>query len=88
MPSKALIQEQLKMLNISKSSYYYTPKSMKDEDKKILDAMDTIATENSEYGYRYIHQQLIEDGFSIGKDRVLKYMNILGIEAIYPHNKP
>ena len=32
---------------------------MKDEDKKILDAMDTIATDNSEYGYRYIHQQLV-----------------------------
>jgi len=82
------IQEQLKMFNISKSSYYYNPKPMKDEDKKILDAIDTIATDNSEYGYRYIHQQLIEDGFSIGKDRVLKYMNTLGIEAIYPHKKP
>jgi len=82
------IQEQLKMFNISKSSYYYTPKPMKNEDKKILDAMDTIATYNSEYGYRYVHQQLKEDGFSIGKDRVLKYMNILGIEAIYPHKKP
>ena len=82
------IQEQLKMFNISKSSYYYTPKPMNEENIKILNAMDKIATDNSEYGYRFIHQQLLEDGFTIGKDRVLKYMNILGIEAIYPHKKP
>ena len=85
---KLSIQEQLKIFDISKSSYYYTPKPMNEENIKILDAMDVIATNNSEYGYRYIHQQLIEDGFNIGKDRVLKYMNILGIEAIYPHKKP
>jgi len=76
------------MFDISKSSYYYAPKPMKEEDKNILNSIDKIATDNSEYGYRYIHQQLIEDGFIIGKDRVLKYMNILGIEAIYPHKKP
>jgi len=85
---KLSIQEQLKMFDISKSSYYYTPKPISEENIKILNAMDVIATDNSEYGYRYIHQQLKEDGFNIGKDRVLKYMNILGIEAIYPHKKP
>jgi len=82
------IQEQLKMFNISKSSYYYTPEPMKEKDIKILNAIDEIATDNSEYGYRFIHRQLLEDGLLIGKDRVLKYMNILGIEAIYPHKKP
>jgi len=53
-------------------------------DKKILDAIDEIYTDNSEYGYRMIHRQLLEDGYTIGKDRVLKYMGILGIQAIYP----
>ena len=32
-------------------------------------------------------KQLLEDGFSIGKDRVLKYMQLLGINAIYPRKK-
>ncbi len=49
--------------------------------------MDEIYTDNLEYGYRYIHQQLLEEGFSVGKDRVLKYMRILGMNAIYPHRK-
>jgi putative transposase len=85
---KLSIQDQLVMFDISKSSYYYTPKPMSQENKRILNAIDEIATENSDYGYRYIHKQLKEDGYSIGKDRVLKYMGTLGIEAVYPHKKP
>ena len=81
------IQEQLKMFNISKSSYYYAPEPMKEKDIKILNAIDVIATDNSDWGYRFIHEQLIEDGFTIGNNRVLKYMQMLGIQA-YPHKKP
>ena len=42
---------------------------------KILNSIDEIYTDNPEYGYRYIHQQLLEDGLSIGQDRVLKYIS-------------
>lgn len=88
-PKHALsIQEQLKIFNISKSSYYYTPEPMKEEDIKILNAIDVIATDNSDWGYRFIDEQLVEDGFTIGNNRVLKYMQLLGIQAIYPHKKP
>lgn len=75
---------QCRLLGISRSVLYYRPKPMRQYDMKILNAMDEIYTENSDYGYRIIHQQLLEDGYSIGKDRVLKYMGILGIQAIYP----
>ena len=44
--------------------------------------IDEIATDNSEYGYR-----LLEDGYNIGKDRVLKYMQFMGIQAIYQIKK-
>ena len=49
--------------------------------------MDEIYTDNSEYGYRMTHQELREEGFSIGKDRALKYMGILGIQALYSTKK-
>lgn len=52
---------------------------MNQENVKLLHRIDEIATNNSEYGYRFIHEQLKEDGLSIGKHRVLKYMGILGI---------
>ena len=60
---------------------------MSEINHSILNAMDEIYTDNPEYGYRYIHKQLLENGVSIGKHRVLKYMNILGIEAIFPRAK-
>ncbi len=39
------------------------------------------------YSYRFIHQQRLEDGHTIGKDRVLKYMQVMGIQAIYPRKR-
>lgn len=53
-----------------------------------MHTIDEIYTDNSDYGYRQIHQQLTQNyGFRIGKERVLKYMNTIGIQAIYPHKK-
>jgi putative transposase len=78
---------QCELLGISRSSYYYKPKPMSKEDIGILHAMDEIYTDNPEYGYRFIHQQLIENGYKIGVNRVLRYMDILGIQAIYPTKK-
>jgi putative transposase len=49
--------------------------------------IDEIHTDNSEYGYRQIYLQLQDMGVSVGRDRVLKYMGIMGIQAIYPHKK-
>ena len=35
----------------------------------------------------YVHKSLLEEGFNIGRDRTLKYMSIMGIEALYPKKK-
>ncbi|MBL0687128.1 MAG: hypothetical protein JJV94_04795 [Sulfurospirillum sp.] len=43
---------------------------------KVMYNIDEIATNNSKYGYRFIYQQLLEDG-------VLKYIQIMGIKAIF-----
>ena len=93
---KSLIESKLKivpkarqceLLAISRSSVYYKARVMSDYNLSILNKIDEIYTENPEYGYRYIYKQLLEEGFDIGRDRVLKYMGIMGIEAIYPHKK-
>lgn len=81
------ISEQCEILNISRSSYYYEPVSLDTQDIKILHKIDEIYTDASFYGYRRIHMQLKEYGFNIGVNRVLKYMNILGIQAIFPKKR-
>ena len=76
---------QCELLAISRSSVYYKARVISDYNLGILNKIDEIYTENPEYGYRYIYKQLLEEGFHIGRDRVLKYMGMMGIEAIYPH---
>ncbi len=78
---------QCELIGLSRSALYYIPKPLSDINLNILHKMDEIYTDNSDYGYRMIHQGLLEEGYSIGKDRVLKYMGILGIQAIYPTKK-
>lgn len=81
------LSKQCNILGISRASLYYKPKPMSTYNLQILNAMDQIYTDNSEYGYRYIHQELMDNGFTIGKNRVLKYMRMLGIEALHPKPK-
>jgi putative transposase len=78
---------QCELLGISRTTLYYKPKPMSLKDIQILHAMDEIYTDNPEYGYRLIHAHLKEDGYQIGNNRVLKYMGILGIQALYPTKK-
>ena len=78
---------QCKLLDINRTTHYYKPVAISKTNLKIMHTIDEIATDNSEYGYRFMHQQLLEDGYSIGKDRVLKYMQLMGIQAIYPRKK-
>lgn len=84
---KLPIARQCELLDISRAGVYYKAKVMSLYNLNILNKIDEIFTKNPDYGYRYVHQQLLEDGLKIGKDRVLKYMGMMGIEAIYPHKK-
>lgn len=78
---------QCELLKINRSMLYYQPKIMSLYNKKIMDRIDEIYTDNPDYGYRFMHKSLLEEGFDIGRDRTLKYMSIMGIEAPYPKQK-
>ena len=78
---------QCEMIGVSRSSLYYAPRPMSASNVQLLHRIDEIYTDSPEYGYRFIHKQLLEDGISVGRDKVLSYMHKLGISAIYPHKK-
>jgi len=78
---------QCELLGLNRSSIYYKPRIMSSYNLSILNKIDEIYTDNPEYGYRYIHRQLLEEGLCVGRDRVLKYMGMMGIEAIAPRKK-
>jgi putative transposase len=75
------ILEQCEIVGLNRSSYYYKPKPMNADDTELIHRIDDIYTDNPDYGYRFIHKQLKEDGFMVGKDRVLRFMNVMGIRG-------
>jgi len=85
-PSNQLltIEKQCELLNISRSSYYYKPLPLSDEDLKILTVMDEIYTKNPTYGKRRMSKELQRRGYNVGKAKARSFMIILGLEAVYP----
>nr|WP_256465614.1 IS3 family transposase [Cardinium endosymbiont of Oedothorax gibbosus] len=79
---------QCALLSIHRSLIYYKARELSGCNTSVLNKIDSIYREHPEYGYRYIYNQLQEDGFNVGKDRVLKYMGVLNISAVYPRKKP
>jgi len=49
--------------------------------------MDELFTEYPFYGYRKMYNKLKNEGIFVGKDKVLKYMRVLGLETFYPKKK-
>lgn len=82
------VAEQCRMLNMPRSNHYYKPVSYSKEELRIFNEIDRIYTEFAYYGYRKIWKALLRRGFDIGRDRTLKYMQVMGIEAFYPKHKP
>jgi len=82
------ITRQCVLLGLNRSSLYYRPKPTSETDIQIMGRLDEIYTDiSSTYGYRFMHQQLLEDGFQIGRNKVLKLMNRIGIQAIFPRKR-
>jgi len=86
--SNLSVARQCEMIELNRSTLYYKPIPISNNDLKIMNRIDEIYTNiSSTYGYRFMHQQLLEDGFSIGINRVNKFMNIMGIQAIFPKKR-
>ena len=79
---------QCELIELNRSTLYYEAKPIKDEDIKIMNRIDEIYTEiSSTYGYRFMHQQLIQEGYAVGVNKVNRLMNQMGIQAIFPKKK-
>ena len=79
---------QCELLHINRSTLYYSPKPTSEYDLEIMRRIDEIYVNiSSTYGYRFMHKQLIEDGYSVGVNKVNKLMNLMGVQAIFPKKK-
>ena len=81
------IRKQTSLLEINRSKIYYKKQEISFSKLSTMNQIDLIYTEYPIYGYRRIWQELLRRGVWIGRDRVLKYMQYMGIRGIFPGKK-
>lgn len=79
---------QCELIDLNRSTLYYEARPINEYDRKVMKRLDEIYTDiSSTYGYRFMHQQLLQDGFVIGVNKVNRLMNQMGIHAIFPRKR-
>ena len=81
--TKLSLTRQCKLLKISRSSIYYTPVGVNAETLALMHEIDRVFTKYPFFGSRQIAAYLPQSGFSAGRHRVRRLMNIMGLQAIY-----
>ena len=79
------LQKQCKLLGVPRSSFYHKPKrTVSKLDEMLMQAMDRIYMDEPTYGSRRIRDELLKLGYHVGRKRVRRLMDAMGIEPIYP----
>jgi putative transposase len=77
------ITKQAEVLQISRGSVYYQPRSVSDADLAIMRHLDRLHLEFPFAGSRMLRGLLAADGCKIGRRHVKTLMRRMGIEALY-----
>jgi putative transposase len=77
------ITKQANLLGISRGVVYYTAKTLSDHEFTIMNEIDRLHLEHPFMGTRMLKNELKEKGLHVGRKRIGKLMQIMGVEAIY-----
>lgn len=72
------------MIDLSRSSYYYIPQGITEEELLIMRKIDRIYTDYPFYGVRKITAELKRQGYVYNHKRIWRLMQIMGIQALRP----
>ncbi len=78
------ISRQCELIDISRSSYYYQPMPISQEELELMRKIDELYLTNPSSGSRTIVRQLDRQGITANRKRVQRLMRLMGIEAVYP----
>ncbi|MFN9567980.1 MAG: IS3 family transposase, partial [Akkermansiaceae bacterium] len=81
---KLSIRKQAKLLGINRNRITDLPTKTTSEDHKIMAIMDNIHMECPFYGQRNFRENLKDHGYSLGRKRIRRLMQIMGIESLVP----
>ena len=77
------LSRQCEILAISRSSFYYAPKGESPANLTLMRRIDELFLKYPFYGSRQMVRQLRRDGVRVGRHRVRRLMQLMGLEAIY-----
>jgi len=80
---KLAVKRQGQLLDLSRSSVYYTPRPVSDRDLGLMRRLDELHLEAPFYGARKLAAALRREGHEVGRRHVTTLMRRMGIEALY-----
>ena len=80
---KLSIQKQVRLLRLSRSSFYYRPRAISEVDLKLMRQIDELHLEYPFAGSRLLRDMLAQRGLQVGRKHVRTLMRRLAIEALY-----
>ena len=80
---KLSLSRQCRLLSISRSSVYRTPKGASAENLELMRRIDELFLTYPFYGSRQMVRHLWRDGVRTGRHRVRRLMRVMGLRAIY-----
>jgi putative transposase len=81
------ISVQCRLLEIPRASFYYRPKGVSVEDLTLMRLLDEQYLATPFYGSRRMRHYLRLLGFPVGRKRVQRLMQTMGLRAVYPRPK-
>jgi putative transposase len=78
------VTRQCELLALSRSSVYYQPASVSDDDLELMRRIDEIHLRYPFLGSRRIRDQLEDDGYMVNRKKAQRLMRKMGICALYP----
>jgi len=75
---------QCQLVNIHRSTTYYRARPVSDDDQALMQEIDKHHLDKPFLGSRRLTDVLNEQGNPVGRNRVIRLMRLMGIQAIYP----
>jgi putative transposase len=78
------VTRQCQLLNLNRSTVYYPPRPVSDDDLRLMRRIDEMYLQRPFYGSRRIRDWLQDEGITVNRKRVQRLMRQMGLVAIYP----
>ncbi len=77
------IVSQCRLLKIARSTLYYRPAPVSEDDLAVMRRLDELYLATPFYGTRRMVAVLRREGWSVNRKRVRRLMRLMGLEAIF-----